>query len=642
MAEEFLDTHFGQNNRLPNEEPHTLITEGLLDKTSWYRILASKKKTSAPGEDNLSYELLAFLNPAVTEKIIFLINDMWRKGALEETLKVIKVIAIPKPGRDQSTVAGEFAEIARTLNFTINPEKTKTILFQHGNKQLNISLNGALLESVRSHKYLGIIFDRHLSFGIHIKEVRSKVQERLNMVKVLNGAKHGAHPESMIKIYKGLFRSKMDYGSSVYNNSSKTNRNILSVLNNQCLRKVTGATKSTPRNTLVALSGQHPVDFRHTYIASREICRHMSRNNLIAHQLRTIQLPEDVSKWHQFSYLERTYWLNKELFDRIQSIERPGNMQGVEIFPDLEGLTVAKQNSNPMRLKQLTLFAMNGKYRGRGRIFTDASKEGNVCGIGVFVEQMRLRLSLRLEKETSITSAELIAIYKATEIVEQQCLERPVIYTDSQASCTMLLNAQESCEAESILAKILRSCSHHGITIQWIPSHVSIGGNDTADALAKHGLQSEQIIENTYLLSDGFNALKKSLAENTTDWYKHYSTEKGKTFYYIQPEFSTVPWFVGKNLKGRDVRLLNRLMAGHDFSKYWLAKMKIKDDADCELCKEPETANHIILTCPRFALTRLQYDFNGKYTNLKELFKEKNLTHYEEVAKCTSEIKIDL
>ncbi|XP_055584878.1 uncharacterized protein LOC129737743 [Uranotaenia lowii] len=434
----------------------------------------------------------------------------------------------------------------------------------------------------------------------------------------------------------------MDYGSSVYNNASKSNRNILAVVNNQSLRKVTGTTRSTPRNVLVALSGQEPVDLRNTYIASREICRHMSRNNLIARQLRTIELPDDVNKWNQFTYMERTYWMNRELFDSIQSIERSSNLLKVEVFPFLEGLTVSKQNSNPMRLKQLALFVMNGRYRGRCRVFTDASKDGSVCGIGVFVEQTRTRLSQKLAKETSITSAELLAIHKATEMIDQQCLEGAVIYTDSQASCLMLLNAQESKEAESILLKILQNCSRHRITIQWIPSHVSIGGNEVADALAKHSLQSGQVIENGYMLTDGFNALKKILAESTTDWYTRYSTEKGKIFHTIQPEFSTAPWFVGKNLNGKDVRLLNRLMAGHDFSKHWLAKMKINDDADCELCKVPETSNHIIFCCPRFATTRRKYDFYTKYTNLQELFKSKEISHYEEVAKFTKEIKIDL
>ncbi|XP_055590657.1 uncharacterized protein LOC129742739 [Uranotaenia lowii] len=540
------------------------------------------------------------------------------------------------------TVLDEFTNTAESLNFSINPDKTKAIFFQHSNKELNISINSIRLETVRSHKYLGVVFDRFLNFGIHIKELKSKVQDRLNMVKVLSGIKNGAHPQSMLRIHKALFRCTMEQNVSVYNNASFSNRNKLSVLNNQCLRKAIGTTRSTPRNVIVALSGQEPVAFRQEFVVSKEICRHISRNNMIAKQLKSIELPEDKRTWHKFSHLEQIYWTNKNIFDRIQPIIRFSTSQPVDIFPELEGLSTSKQNTNPAKAKQLALFVMNWRNKGRGRIFTDASKEASRCAIGVYLESIGQRLSKLLKMETSITSAELIAIREAARIIEQKSLVRSVIYTDSKTSCLMLQNAQDLKEDENILIEILRICSSHQIAIQWIPSHVSINGNEIADGLAKHGLQSVDVYENDLMFKDGLLYFKRFLSEKTDNWYRSYSEDKGKLFYSIQPAFSKSPWFVGQDMTGRDIRLLNRLMATHDYSKFWLAKIKIVDDPNCDICLVPETANHIIVNCPRYATLRIHYDFDRKYNNLQELFKEKNLQHYKQIADFVRKANIEL
>ncbi|XP_055614126.1 uncharacterized protein LOC129760500 [Uranotaenia lowii] len=825
LAEQFLDMHFGPNDPQSIETPFSINSDSLLNKENWYRILGRKKKSSAPGEDNLSYELLSNLKTELTEKLISLLNEMWRRSTIDKSLKIIKVIAIPKPGRDQNTIAGKrpislvpaitklansavlerlqkfldekrilpdnsfgfrknlstntcvnyvlnwvkqsrrlnfltalicidlsnafnavrldkleeimlrigvpqdvllwtisflnnrqivfhtssktitrtinnglpqgdvlsptlfniytidlhrnantevelvqfaddfgillraknidglnelgqeylinFTTIAESLNFSINPEKTKALLFQNGTKKLNISINGIGLETVKCHKYLGVTFDRSLSFGIHIKDLKAKIQDRLNMVKVLNGVKHGAHPQTMLKIHTALFRATMEQNCSVYNNSSCTNRNILTVINNQCLRRVTGLTRSTPRNVIVALSGQEPVGLRQEFVTCKELCRHFSRNNVIAQQLRNVVLPEDKNSWKKFSYQEQIYWVHKEIFDNIQPILRSEFFQPVEIFPELEGLTTTKQNTNPMRSKQLALFVMNGRNKGRGRVFTDASKDGSKCSIGVFFEMTNLRLSMLLGKETSITSAELIAIREATRIIEERSLVRSVIYTDSKASCLMLQAAQESKQDERILIEILRVCSLHQVAIQWIPSHVSIQGNEIADSLAKHGLQSANVYENHFMVKDSMAFFKRYLGEKTESWYSSYSEEKGKIFHSIQPKFSKTPWFIGQDMDGRDIRLLNRLMTTHDYSKYWLARMKIVEDANCETCSVPETANHIIIECPRFTSLRLQYDFNGLYSNIQDIFKSKTIMHYKEIVEFVRKTKIE-
>lgn len=820
-AQLFLDTHFGCNDPQLGYTTGLVCTTTLLDKNNWYRILDSKKKKSAPGEDNLTYEMIRSLQPDVTETIIRNINEMWRRGCLDDSLKNIKVVAIPKPGRDQSTPSGkrpislvptltkvantavleqlqntlilpensfgfrkglstntcisfvtnwikeskrnhmvtglicidlsnafnavrtdtlevilsgmgvsheilmwissflknrkvslhirekvlsrtisnglpqgdvlsptlfnaytaklhdikkhgvilvqyaddfgilvraknlellntvaqeyldEFSEKAECLNFTVNAEKTKALLFQNNDKELNITINGTKIETVRNHRYLGITIDRYLSFGAHIREVREKIQQRLNMVKILSGAKSGAHPDTMTRIYIALCRSIMEYGCSIFNNAKPSNRRIMSVINNQGLRKITGTTKTTPLNALAALSGQEPLEFRHEYVTMREIARHVTSDDVIAKQLKNTTLPEDVEKWDTFTYLERVYWTNKELFEAISPLTNSADTE-VSINPYLEDLQTAKKNNDPVKLKQLALFVMNGRNKGKGRIFTDASKEGTICGIGVFVENIKRRVCFKLSRETSVTSAELIAIQQATRIIEQEHLQNYVIYTDSKSACIMLITALESKTKEGILADILTCCQRWNISIQWIPSHVSISGNETADMLAKNGVNSDNVLHNKILLKDAFLNAKTMMEKRTRRWYESYSEEKGKNFFSSQPEFYTASWFKDVDMKGSDIKLINRLMVGHDYSKYWLTRMKILDDSDCEICAEPETSEHLILHCPRLGMLRMQFSFDNRFATLSDLFKTRNESLFKEVVKFIRIAKLDL
>lgn len=70
-------------------------------------ILNRKKKRSAAGEDRITYEMLRQLSPEVKQNLIVDLNRMWRNGCPDDSLKLIKVVAIPKPGRDQNTAAGK-------------------------------------------------------------------------------------------------------------------------------------------------------------------------------------------------------------------------------------------------------------------------------------------------------------------------------------------------------------------------------------------------------------------------------------------------------------------------------------------------------------------------------------------------------
>lgn len=162
------------------------------------------------------------------------------------------------------------------------------------------------------------------------------------------------------------------------------------------------------------------------------------------------------------------------------------------------------------------------------------------------------------------------------------------------------------------------------------------------DSLAKAALNATVTMSNCILLSDAFNLFSYKSIENTNLWYREYSSEKGKTFYQFQQTVNKDAWYFNKNLSNNNVRLLNRLITGHDWSKFWKAKMKLVDDELCELCNEPENGEHVVLHCVKFGMTRAKYSFDCRFRSLIDLFKSKNVDTLLDVCNFLKEIDMDI
>lgn len=220
----------------------------------------------------------------------------------------------------------------------------------------------------------------------------------------------------MTRLYESLIRSVSEYGCTAHNNACQTNLKKLEVVSHQSLRKAMGLTKSTPLNVLHAISGQDLIKLRLEYASAREICRTMYRNNVVAKQLRELDRSEDIND-DNLSFMELMYLEHLEIFNAISPVNKFSTKEPISIECTLRGISAAKKELNSRVLKQAALGAMHGRYNKRGKIFTDASKERNNCAIGVYVETTGQRFSIKLSLETSITTAEILAISEAMQII---------------------------------------------------------------------------------------------------------------------------------------------------------------------------------------------------------------------------------
>jgi hypothetical protein len=62
------------------------------------------------------------------------------------------------------------------LNIKVNEDKTEAVYFSHGCKlvKAHLTLNGKNIPFVNQIKNLGVIFDRRITWRIHIKMIEAK------------------------------------------------------------------------------------------------------------------------------------------------------------------------------------------------------------------------------------------------------------------------------------------------------------------------------------------------------------------------------------------------------------------------------------------------------------------------------------
>ena len=108
--------------------------------------------------------------------------------------------------------------LATNNGFKLSKSKTQCVHFCQLRKQHEdpvLTLYGSPIPVVQENKYLGLIFDKKLSFIQHINYIKAKCHKALNMMKVLSHTTWGADRTTLLQLYRSLIRSKLDYGSIV-------------------------------------------------------------------------------------------------------------------------------------------------------------------------------------------------------------------------------------------------------------------------------------------------------------------------------------------------------------------------------------------------------------------------------------------
>jgi len=210
---------------------------------------------------------------------------------LSVTLFNIKINSITKclaPGVDCSLYVDDFLicyrskhmhTIERQLQQNINKiqswasnngfkfSKSKTVCMhfcqlRRHHDDPKLTLDGTLIPVVEETKFLGILFDKKLTFIPHIKNLKAKCLKTLNLLKVIAHTDWGADKKVLLNLYRTFIRSILDYGCIVYGSARKSYLKMLYPIHHQGIRLALGAFKTSPCESLLAVANEPPLSHR--------------------------------------------------------------------------------------------------------------------------------------------------------------------------------------------------------------------------------------------------------------------------------------------------------------------------------------------------------------------------------------------
>ena len=173
-------------------------------------------------------------------------------------------------------------------------------------------------------------------------------------------------------------------------------------------------------------------------------------------------------------------------------------------------------------------------------------------------------------------------------------LESPkkiVFFTDALSVLQTLLASKDT-ELNQLSTSISELASTNNITLQWVPSHCDLYGNEQADSLTKAGSTKMQT-DRTTSYREEVTIIK---TQQQFRWYaKHTESDKADPYYRFN--------------KKEQVTIF-RLTTGHNRLRshlFLFNKFRIGDTDLCPCLTDYQTVEHVLQSCP------LQEELRQKY-----------------------------
>lgn len=472
----------------------------------------------------------------------------------------------------------------------------------------DLYLYGRRIPVVEQTRFLGIVFDSRLTWVPHIRDLKVACRKRLSLLRVLSHLSWGADRTVLLRIYRSLILSKLDYGCQVYSSATPARLRILESIHHAGVRLATGAFRSCPIPSLLVEAGVLPLDLHRQTVVSRFWYRTQSCPTNPTYTTLT-----DTSLDHVFSARKRCpqplSFRAKELIGQL-SLPRP-DIATTELMPVApwmfpavhfcRSLPAAKSDLLGYVTRSLFLDHAS-QHDGCTPIFTDGSKSDAGVGFGaVFPGFTRCD---SLPPYASIFTAELSAILLALRSLYPLQVGRYVIYCDSTAALSAVENIYSSHPLVTQIFIWILLCRRRGHVIYfcWVPAHVSVEGNERADEVAKAAA-----LRPAHACPLPFKDLFPSIRSAILDvWQVRWEGVLATTKMGEITARAVRPWSNTCVRGRRDEAALARLRTGHTrLTHGYLMSRGIQPY--CDDCLVPLTVKHLLVECPSLGDLRARY-----------------------------------
>ena len=103
----------------------------------------------------------------------------------------------------------------------------------------------------------------------HIENTAAKARRQLNIVKKLARTKWGANKQTLWQLYMGYVRPTLEYSSAALSTATHTNLAPIDKVQNQALRFISGAMRTTPTSAYEIECNIEPLDIRRDAASSQ-------------------------------------------------------------------------------------------------------------------------------------------------------------------------------------------------------------------------------------------------------------------------------------------------------------------------------------------------------------------------------------
>ena len=485
-----------------------------------------------------------------------------------------------------------------------------------------LNLDNDPIQFVKEAKFLGLIWDTKLTFEPHIKYLKARCQKSLNILKVLSRTEWGADRTTLLKLYRSLVRSKLDYGCIVYGSASKTALAKLDPVHNQGLRLSLGAFRSSPVESLYVEAHEPPLEIRRDKLALQYVLKLKANPENPAYDV--VFNPKHKELYKDKESATDSFGIHcKKLLKEAKINVGEIAINSIPDVPiwDSKPVTVDftlsefDKSSTSSTIFKSRFNELRQKYSDFCHIYTDGSKvERKVASAYVCPYGTR---SYRLRDGCSIFTAEVEAIDKALKYVKVSSVERFVIFSDSMS----VLQAIESQESKNpLINRVLQTCQsilsgNKYITFCWLPSHRDIRGNEDADRAAKDALSKAQPESFDVPCTDVFMKIQPFISSL---WKERWDKEVNNKLHAIMPRIDEKYYSGCTNRK--DEVIINRLRIGHTRLTHSFRMENRPHPPLCDQCEGGHelTVKHILIECSFLKIIRRRhYDV----TDLNQLFK---------------------
>ena len=536
--------------------------------------------------------------------------------------------------------------------FTIAEDKTKAMHFCRKRccEDPELFLGDSPISYTNKKKFLGLIWDPKLSFKEHILYLREKCQSSLNLLKVLSHSDWGASRKCLLKLYRSLIRSKLDYGCIVYRNASDSLLKMLDPIHNQGLRLSLGAFKSSPVESLYVEANELPLRERRQELVMKYGLRIKGNPSNPAYNsvfnlglVDKYNAPVRNPRRGNTRPRRRARSLAVDLAELLEEsqIDVARIMPNVvPTYPPCYSLDVdvsfhllAYDKSSTTEAIYDAAFKdlVKQQYNNYLAFYTDGSKKDEVASWGMFSELGVA--SARICDESSIFTAELGGINRALDHIAKnpRITGKYVIFSDSKSVLESIQNPENS---KNVLIKKLNDTiqriiqtSRKTVKFCWVPSHKNIAGNVRADSAA--GRARRRVEQPHYQLpyTDYYPKVRQFIRSKWQQRWHQCHLNRPNKLYSIQSEIGEFQIF---GLTRKEEAVIHRIRIGHTrLTHAYLMEQRgpIKIPPTCHFCNNPNemlTVCHVMIDCPHFRYIRQRFYISP---DMKYLFENVSLTN---------------